>query len=50
VLPFGTLYDPGKVDYYASIGIDEIILRVPAESTREPVLAELDRLAALVAA
>jgi probable F420-dependent oxidoreductase len=47
IIPFGTFYDAGKVDYYASLGIEEIVLRVPA-GTRDPVLAELDRLAALV--
>jgi probable F420-dependent oxidoreductase len=30
VIPFGTIPDPGKLDYYASIGIDEVVLRVPA--------------------
>ena len=30
VVPFGTIPDPGKIDYYASIGIDEVVLRVPA--------------------
>jgi probable F420-dependent oxidoreductase len=49
IIPFGTFYDAGKVDYYASLGIEEIVLRVPA-GTRDPVLAELDRLAELVAA
>ncbi|HKA92709.1 MAG TPA: LLM class F420-dependent oxidoreductase [Acidimicrobiia bacterium] len=29
VVPFGTLPDPGKLDYYASLGIDEVVLRVP---------------------
>jgi len=48
IIPFGTFYDAGKVDYYASLGIEEIVLRVPA-GTRDPVLAELDRLAELVA-
>ena len=44
LVPFGTLYDAGKVDYYASLGVEEIVLRVP-EGPRDPVLAELDRLA-----
>jgi alkanesulfonate monooxygenase SsuD/methylene tetrahydromethanopterin reductase-like flavin-dependent oxidoreductase (luciferase family) len=47
IIPFGTFYDAGKVDYYASLGIEEIVLRVPA-GTRDPILAELDRLAELV--
>lgn len=45
IVPFGTLFEPGKVDYYASLGIDEVILRVPAAG-RDVVLPELDRLAA----
>jgi probable F420-dependent oxidoreductase len=49
VIPFGTFYDAGKVDYYETLGIEEIVLRIPA-GTRDPVLAELDRLAGLVAA
>jgi len=47
IIPFGTLYDAGKVEYYASLGIDEIVLRIAA-GPREPVLAELDRLAAAI--
>ena len=47
IIPFGTLYDASKVDYYASLGIEEIVLRIPA-GTRDVVLAELDRLAAVI--
>jgi probable F420-dependent oxidoreductase len=47
IIPFGTLYDASKADYYASLGIEEIVLRVPA-GARDPVLAELDRLAAAI--
>jgi probable F420-dependent oxidoreductase len=49
IIPVGTFYDAGKIDYYASLGIEEIVLRVPA-GTRDPMLAELDRLAELIAA
>ena len=45
IVPFGTLFEPGKLDYYSSIGIEEVVLRVPAAG-RDAVLAELDRLAA----
>ena len=48
VIPFGTLYDADKVNYYETLGIEEIVLRVPA-GARDPVLAELDRLAGLIA-
>jgi len=47
IVPFGTLYEPGKLEYYESIGIDEVVLRVPAGS-RDVVLPELDRLAAAI--
>ena len=47
IIPFGTLFDAAKVDYYETLGIDEIVMRVAA-GTREPVLTELDRLAKLV--
>jgi probable F420-dependent oxidoreductase len=47
VLPFGTIPDPGKLDYYASLGIDEVILRVPGAGA-DVVLGVLDRYAALL--
>ena len=45
IVPFGTLYEPGKLEYYESIGVHEVVLRVPAGG-RDVVLPELDRLAA----
>ena len=47
VVPFGTIPDPGKLDYYASIGIDEVVLRVPAGG-RDVALPVLDGYAELV--
>jgi probable F420-dependent oxidoreductase len=47
VVPFGTIPDPGKLDYYASLGIEEVVLRVPS-APRETVLPVLDRYAAFV--
>ena len=44
IVPFGTLYEPGKLEYYESIGVDEVVLRIPA-GDRDTVLPELDRLA-----
>ena len=41
VIPFGTLPDPGKLDHYASLGIEEVVLRLPAAG-RDEVLAKLD--------
>jgi probable F420-dependent oxidoreductase len=45
VVPFGTDPSPGKLDYYASLGIDEVALRVPSGGADE-VLPVLDRYAA----
>jgi probable F420-dependent oxidoreductase len=47
VVPFGTVPDPGKLDYYASLGIDEVVLQLPSTS-RDGVLPLLDRYAELV--
>lgn len=41
VVPFGTLPNARKLDYYASLGIDEVVLRVPAGG-RDDVLPVLD--------
>ena len=42
-IPFGTLPDPGKLDHYASLGIDEVVLRV-TDGDEPSVLRRLDRL------
>jgi hypothetical protein len=47
VVPFGTVPDDGKLDYYESLGIDEVVLRVPSAG-RDAVLGVLDRYGALV--
>lgn len=47
VLPFGTIPEPAKLEYYAGLGIDEVILRVPAAAA-DVVLPVLDRYAELV--
>jgi probable F420-dependent oxidoreductase len=41
IVPFGTLPDAGKLEYYASLGIDEVVLRLPS-APRDRVLAVLD--------
>ncbi len=48
VVPFGTIPDPGKLEYYASLGIDEVVLRVPS-AKRDTVLPILDDYAKLIA-
>ncbi len=47
IVPFGTVPDQGKLDYYAALGIREIVLRIPG-GTRDTVLPVLDEYAALV--
>jgi probable F420-dependent oxidoreductase len=47
IVPFGTLPDPGKVEYFESIGVTEIVLRVPTGDA-DTVLPVLDNLADLV--
>jgi probable F420-dependent oxidoreductase len=47
IVPFGTLPDPGKLEYYASLGIEEVVLRIPNRADAE-VLALLDDYATLV--
>lgn len=46
IVPFGTVPDAGKLEYYESIGIEEVVLRLPG-GTRDRVLPRLDALAEL---
>lgn len=41
VIPFGTLPERGKLDHYASLGIDEVVLRLPSAG-RDEVLRTLE--------
>lgn len=41
IVPFGTEPNPGKLDYYASIGVREVVLRIPS-AARDEVLSVLD--------
>ncbi|MFC4906339.1 TIGR03619 family F420-dependent LLM class oxidoreductase [Actinomadura gamaensis] len=45
VVPFGTVPTPGKLEYYAGLGVEEVVLRVPGGG-RDAVLPVLDRYAA----
>ncbi len=47
VVPFGTIADKGKLEHYARLGVEEVVLRVRAGGDT-PVRAELDALAPLV--
>jgi probable F420-dependent oxidoreductase len=48
VVPFGTLADEGKLEHYARLGIDEVVLRLRA-GDEASVLSQLEALAPLVA-
>ncbi len=47
VVPYGTVPERSKLDYYASIGVTEVVLRIES-GPRDAVLPQLDRYAALV--
>jgi probable F420-dependent oxidoreductase len=47
VIPFGTIGSPAKLEHYAGLGIDEVVLRVPSGNA-DDMQAELDSLAALL--
>ena len=47
VVPFGTLPDAGKLAYYESLGIEEVVLNVPS-APADTVLPLLDRYAAFL--
>ncbi len=47
IVPFGAIPDPGKLDYYRSIGVTEIVLRVPTGDA-DTVLPVLDGFVDLV--
>ncbi len=48
VIPFGTMPEEGKLEYYASLRMDEVVLRLPS-APRDVVLSVLDRYAPFVA-
>jgi len=47
IVPIGTVPDPGKLDYYRSLGIREVVLRLPSAEHREAV-SLLDEYARLI--
>jgi alkanesulfonate monooxygenase SsuD/methylene tetrahydromethanopterin reductase-like flavin-dependent oxidoreductase (luciferase family) len=47
VVPFGTVPTAGKLDHYRSLGLREVVLRVPS-GTADEMLGALDRLAVFV--
>ena len=49
VVPMAVVPDPGKLEHYASLGIEEVVLQLPS-APRDRVLPVLDAYAELVAA
>jgi probable F420-dependent oxidoreductase len=47
IVPFGTIPDRGKLQYYEEIGVTEVVLRLPSAPADE-VLPHLDRFAAMM--
>lgn len=47
IIPFGTVPDPGKLEYYAGLGITEVVLRIPG-GPADAVVPVLDMYAALI--
>ena len=47
IVPFGTMPDAGKLEYYESIGVTEVVLRLPGAGA-DRVLPILDEYAPLV--
>ncbi len=50
IVPFGSIPDESKLAYYASIGVTEVVLRVPPPYDRDSVLSTLDRMTTFLAA
>ncbi len=47
VVPFGTIADEGKLEHYAGLGVNEVVLRIRAAAAPE-VRAQLEALAPLI--
>ncbi len=47
IIPFGTVPDPGKFEYYQSLGISEVVLRIPS-APKDVVMPKLDEYAELL--
>ncbi len=46
IVPFGSIPEPGKLEYYATLGIEEVVLNLPS-APGDVVLPLLDRYAAI---
>jgi hypothetical protein len=47
IVPFGSIPEPGKLEYYASLGIEEVVCNLPSAEA-DVVLPLLDRFAAIL--
>jgi hypothetical protein len=47
VIPFGTIGSAAKLEHYAALGVEEVVLRVPSGNADE-ICAELDSLMTLL--
>lgn len=47
ITPFGSMPEPGKIEYYASLGVTEVVFRVPPVPADE-ALPVLDRIGAVL--
>ena len=47
IVPFGSLPNPGKLEHFRSVGVTEVVFRLPAAG-RDAVLADLDRYGAII--
>lgn len=48
VIPFGSMPEPGKIEYFAGLGVSEIVFRIPPEPA-DVVLPLLDQIHAVLA-
>ncbi|MGZ8764353.1 MAG: TIGR03619 family F420-dependent LLM class oxidoreductase [Acidimicrobiia bacterium] len=48
IVPFGSIPEPGKLEYYATLGVEEVVLNLPS-APADVVFPLLDRYAELVA-
>ena len=48
IVPFGSLPDPGKIEYYRGLGVTEIVFRLPPASA-DVVLPILDKVQSVLA-
>ena len=48
ITPFGSKPEPGKIEYYASLGVTEVVFQVPPVARPTKALPVLDRIVAVL--